>query len=339
MAPIPTCPLCNDDFVEEISEDNDPREFVDQTGHELETDEETDDVGNTPNGSAGTAPNDVVQMVTNLIQSMLGPHVPFRVETRTYGDNNEGPNITTTTTTTITTDAGATTTTTTTNEQPVGGEQNRPNVFFTMGTNQGNGQEGGEARGTNMPLLNLAQMLHRAFGEGAQQGGITPWMNVLNIVGDPRDYVWGAGGLDNIISQLMEQQAGRQAPPPASDEIINKLPKVKINKTQVVEEQLNCPVCKDDFKEAEEATTLPCKHAFHDECIRPWLKMNGTCPVCRYSLVQQDGGGNDQNRNDGSSSSGAFNGNIFTGNGTNGNFNGNGTSANGNFNSGSFNAQ
>ena len=34
------------------------------------------------------------------------------------------------------------------------------------------------------------------------------FLNILNIAGDPGDYAWGNTGWDNIISQLMEQQAG-----------------------------------------------------------------------------------------------------------------------------------
>lgn len=37
------------------------------------------------------------------------------------------------------------------------------------------------------------------------------------------------------------------------------------------------------------AITLPCEHSFHDDCIIQWLKTNGTCPVCRFSLVEQPG--------------------------------------------------
>ena len=32
-------------------------------------------------------------------------------------------------------------------------------------------------------------------------------MNLFQMVGDPRDYAWGPGGLDQIITQLLEQQA------------------------------------------------------------------------------------------------------------------------------------
>ena len=47
----------------------------------------------------------------------------------------------------------------------------------------------------------------------------------------------------------------------------------------IAEEQLGCPVCKDEFQIDEEAVHLPCTHTFHYECIKPWLKMNGTYPI------------------------------------------------------------
>ena len=32
---------------------------------------------------------------------------------------------------------------------------------------------------------------------------------------------------------------------------------------------------------------IPCNHIFHGNCIKPWLERSGTCPVCRYQLVEQ----------------------------------------------------
>lgn len=29
-------------------------------------------------------------------------------------------------------------------------------------------------------------------------------------------------------------------------------------------------------------------HIFHPDCLQPWLKTNGSCPVCRFSLVPED---------------------------------------------------
>lgn len=44
-------------------------------------------------------------------------------------------------------------------------------------------------------------------------------------------------------------------------------------------EQVDCAVCKEEFVPTEEAIELPCQHMFHEDCIKPWLKVNGTCPV------------------------------------------------------------
>ena len=50
--------------------------------------------------------------------------------------------------------------------------------------------------------------------------------------GNPGDYVWGPGGLDAIITQLLNNVEG-SGPPPADKDKINKLPTVKITQSQV----------------------------------------------------------------------------------------------------------
>ena len=50
----------------------------------------------------------------------------------------------------------------------------------------------------------------------------------------------------------------------------------------------DCAVCKEQFTLHPEdhgeliIVTLPCNHPFHQDCIVPWLKSSGTCPVCRF---------------------------------------------------------
>ncbi|XP_073025437.1 uncharacterized protein [Primulina eburnea] len=45
-----------------------------------------------------------------------------------------------------------------------------------------------------------------------------------------------------------------------------------------------CAVCLEDFKSREFVTSTPCDHMFHEECIMPWVKSQGKCPVCRFVL-------------------------------------------------------
>ncbi|KAL2524952.1 RING/U-box superfamily protein [Abeliophyllum distichum] len=45
-----------------------------------------------------------------------------------------------------------------------------------------------------------------------------------------------------------------------------------------------CPICLSDYEPKETLRSIPdCNHYFHANCIDEWLKLNGTCPVCRNS--------------------------------------------------------
>ena len=48
---------------------------------------------------------------------------------------------------------------------------------------------------------------------------------------------------------------------------------------------LECAVCLTAFEEGDDLRLLPhCSHAFHPECIDPWLEARTTCPLCRANL-------------------------------------------------------
>lgn len=40
-------------------------------------------------------------------------------------------------------------------------------------------------------------------------------------------------------------------------------------------------MCTETLVEGDEVQLLPCKHAYHEACVAPWLKQNNSCPVCR----------------------------------------------------------
>ncbi|TKY63995.1 RING-H2 finger protein ATL68 [Spatholobus suberectus] len=45
-----------------------------------------------------------------------------------------------------------------------------------------------------------------------------------------------------------------------------------------------CSICLCEYKESEMLRMMPeCRHYFHVCCLDSWLKLNGSCPVCRNS--------------------------------------------------------
>jgi hypothetical protein len=63
----------------------------------------------------------------------------------------------------------------------------------------------------------------------------------------------------------------------------------RLNHRQVqssdVQRETKCSICLEEFTRGESVCELPCKHIFHDACVREWLKREPTCPVCRKEVA------------------------------------------------------
>lgn len=51
-----------------------------------------------------------------------------------------------------------------------------------------------------------------------------------------------------------------------------------------------CCICLSPYEHGAELHALPCNHLFHATCIVKWLKMNATCPLCKFNILK----GNEQ---------------------------------------------
>ncbi|KAJ2404721.1 hypothetical protein GGI10_005490 [Coemansia sp. RSA 2530] len=45
-----------------------------------------------------------------------------------------------------------------------------------------------------------------------------------------------------------------------------------------------CGICLCDYSENDMVVNLPCMHAFHDQCITPWLSASDKCPFCSAAV-------------------------------------------------------
>ncbi|KAK8939101.1 E3 ubiquitin-protein ligase RING1 [Platanthera zijinensis] len=120
------------------------------------------------------------------------------------------------------------------------------------------------------------------------------------------DYFVGPG-LEMLLQHLAENDPNCYGTPPAQKEAVDALPVVK------VKENINCPVCLEDFEAGMEAREMPCKHKFHKDCIFPWLELHSSCPVCRFQLPADEskissGSGTAVNREGGVGSDGGARG-------------------------------
>ncbi|KAK5783546.1 hypothetical protein PVK06_038055 [Gossypium arboreum] len=67
--------------------------------------------------------------------------------------------------------------------------------------------------------------------------------------------------------------------------VINSYPKFQFCKDSGASNlNTTCSICLCEYKDLEMLRMMPeCKHYFHVFCIDAWLKLNGSCPVCRNS--------------------------------------------------------
>ena len=89
------------------------------------------------------------------------------------------------------------------------------------------------------------------------------------------EYDNGTDDDDDDIDDMVEDVT----PPMDAGEIKNL-------ETTVIDQKIfnkisDCTICLDEFKIQEEVNILYCEHFFHSNCIKNWLVMHASCPLCR----------------------------------------------------------
>lgn len=58
-------------------------------------------------------------------------------------------------------------------------------------------------------------------------------------------------------------------------------------------EDADCCICLSAYEDGTELRELPCGHHFHCSCVDKWLRINATCPLCKYNIIMGSSNGRD----------------------------------------------
>ena len=113
--------------------------------------------------------------------------------------------------------------------------------------------------------------------EGNNDGGVSDYNNISNMANE------GSGDEHGVTSE-----GGDDTPPTP----LTPLPLAQsreIESSQFVSSSC-CSICLDEFEEGEKLRLLPrCNHAFHTDCILPWLtERQGCCPMCKTPVLPDE---------------------------------------------------
>lgn len=104
------------------------------------------------------------------------------------------------------------------------------------------------------------------------------------------------GGIFGIInSMILPTNIPVRNTEGASEEFINNLDEFTVDE-EILQKNLQCSICLDDFEKGDKYILLPCKedpHYFHSGCdkcsgIKEWLKRRNTCPMCRTEFPTEN---------------------------------------------------
>ena len=67
-----------------------------------------------------------------------------------------------------------------------------------------------------------------------------------------------------------------------TEQELEKLDEVHVDTVRKGEDPklIRCTICQDNFGHSSQVIELRCDHFYHTDCIKKWLKIKKTCPLC-----------------------------------------------------------
>lgn len=54
------------------------------------------------------------------------------------------------------------------------------------------------------------------------------------------------------------------------------------------QDEASCPICLEEFKDKDSQGVMKCQHVYHVTCIKKWLGLKKSCPVCKAPALDDD---------------------------------------------------
>ena len=88
---------------------------------------------------------------------------------------------------------------------------------------------------------------------------------------------------DSSLSETYSNDKG------LDEETIQKFP-IRIIKSikKFPSNKRKCIICLEKFKKKDNCILLDCKHIYHAECIKTWMRKKGYCPLCKNKIELKD---------------------------------------------------
>jgi E3 ubiquitin-protein ligase RNF115/126 len=130
--------------------------------------------------------------------------------------------------------------------------------------------------------------MNQLFNPNANGAGGNPlidWFRNIVGVGGQQLGDFFAGNAEQwqtLADRLFRLDNQALGSPPTSDAFVGSLTPIEWEPGVCQDD--TCAICLEQFAAGAQLVFLPCRHAFHTDCIAPWLKMHSECPSCRYKL-------------------------------------------------------
>ncbi|KAA8586527.1 hypothetical protein FQN60_000363 [Etheostoma spectabile] len=146
------------------------------------------------------------------------------------------------------------------------------------------------SRALGSPHSTVSDLMRYVQELRSSSGGSLNSMALQDLVGGVTQLILDhQEKLNAAKSNMRRENPAKYVTPPNVAQVWQSLgPPQRAIQSDALNVEDPCIICHEDMS-PDDICVLVCRHSFHDECIRSWLKEQSTCPTCReHALLHDD---------------------------------------------------